>query len=233
MKFRNEIKYRLNFHDYTILKARLEAICKKDNNITEAGFYTVRSLYFDDYLNAAYNEKLMGVSSRQKFRIRIYNHSDQSIKLERKIKSNQYIHKQSSQLSRNQLYDILQGRYQFLINSQDNLQKLFYYELISKLLRPRVVVDYEREPYIADVGDLRVTFDRNIRAGQMGFDIFDKEMPMVDALGPGLVILEVKYTDILPEMIRKILPTKASEYSATSKYVLSCDLTMHKRNFYS
>jgi hypothetical protein len=233
MKFRNELKYRLNFQDYTLIKSRLEAICKKDTNVTPAGFYTVRSLYFDDYQNTAYNEKLMGVTNRQKFRIRIYNHSDQSIQLERKIKSNQYIHKQSSPLLRDQVYDILQGRYEFLLNSKDNLLGVFYYELITNLLRPRVVVEYEREPFIADVGQLRITFDRNIRAGEMGFDIFDPKMPMIEALDPGLVILEVKYTDILPAMIRRILPSKASEFGAISKYILCCDLTMHKRNFYS
>lgn len=233
MKFRNELKYRLNFQDYTLIKARLDATYKKDINITSAGFYNVRSLYFDDYLNTAYNEKLMGVMNRQKFRIRIYNHSDLSIHLERKIKSNQYIHKQSSQLSKDEVYDILQGCYEFLLRSNDNLRKLFYHELTGNLLRPRVVVDYEREPYIADVSQLRITFDKNIRAGQMGFDIFDREMPMIEALNPGMVIMEVKYSDILPVMIRKLLPVKASEHSAISKFILCCDLTMHKRNYYS
>jgi len=233
MKFRHELKYRLNFQDYILIKARLEAICEKDKNVTPEGFYTVRSLYFDDYLNTAYNEKMMGVMDRHKFRIRIYNHSDQSIQLERKLKSNQYIHKQTSPLTRDEVYDILQGRYEFLLHSPDNLQRLFYHECMTNLLRPRVVVDYEREPYVSEVGELRITFDRNIRAGEMGFDIFDPDMPMIEALSPGLVIMEVKYTDILPGMVRKILPAKASEYGAVSKYILCCDLTMHKRYFYT
>ena len=233
MKFRNELKYRLNFIDYTLIKARLEAVCEKDKNVTSDGFYSVRSLYFDDYYNSAYNEKMIGVMNRQKFRIRIYNHSDQSIQLERKIKANQYIHKQTSKLTRDAVYDILQGRYEFLLHSNDNLQRLFYHECMTNILRPRVVVDYEREPYVSEVGNLRITFDQNIRAGEMGFDLFDRDMPMVGALDPGLVILEVKYTDILPKMIRRILPAKASEYGAVSKFVLCCDLTMHKRYFYS
>ncbi len=233
MKFRNELKFRLNFLDYTLLKSRLDAVCEKDRNITSEGFYTVRSLYFDDYINSAYNEKMTGVISRQKFRIRIYNYSDQFIHLERKIKSNQYIYKQTSQLTRNQVYDILDGQYEFLLQSNDNLQKLFYYECVANLLRPRVVVDYEREPYISEVGQLRITFDRNIRAGEMGFDIFDPDMPMIEALSPGLVVMEVKYVDVLSNMIRRLLPAKASEYSAISKYILCCDLTMHKRYSYS
>ena len=233
MKFRNELKYRLNYQDYQILKFRLEALLEKDVNISPGGFYTVRSLYFDDYQNTAYSEKLMGVKNRQKFRIRIYNHSDSSIQLERKIKSGRYIHKQTSQLARDEVYDILQGRFEFLLQSTDNLQQLFYHECVSNLLRPRVVVDYEREPYVLEAGQLRITFDKNIRAGEMGFDIFDADMPMIEALDTGLVIMVVKYTEFLPGMIRRILPSKASEYSAISKYILCCDLTMHKRNFYS
>jgi hypothetical protein len=233
MKFRNELKYRLNHQDYQILKSRLDALLHKDRNITPAGFYTVRSLYFDDYMNSAYHEKMMGIMNRHKFRIRIYNASDQNIHLERKIKSNRYIYKQTSKLTRDEVNRILQNRFGFLLYSKDNLQKLFYHECVSNLLRPRVVVDYEREPYVLDVGQLRITFDKNVRAGELGFDIFDPEMPMVEALYPGIVIMEVKYSEFLPKMIRKILPIKSSEYSANSKYILCCDLTMHKRTYHT
>lgn len=232
MKFRNEIKFRLNFHDYHILKSRLDAILKRDRNITPRGFYTVRSLYFDDFQNSAYHEKLMGVMNRQKFRIRIYNFSDQNIQLERKIKSNRYIHKETSSLSREEVYKILQGQFNFLLHSKDNLKQVFYHECVSNLLRPRVVADYEREPYIMETGQLRITFDRNVRAGELGFDIFDEQMPMVEALSPGTLIMEVKYSEFLPRMIREILPAKSSEFGAFSKYVLCCDLTLHKRNIY-
>jgi hypothetical protein len=95
------------------------------------------------------------------------------------------------------------------------------------------VVDYEREPYVQDAGQLRITFDKNVRAGELGFDIFDPEMPMVEALDPGIVIMEVKYSEFLPKMIRRILPIKASEYRANSKYILCCDLTMHKRTYHT
>jgi hypothetical protein len=229
MKFRNELKYRLNYQDYELIKIRLEALLEKDKNITPDGFYTVRSLYFDDYLNTAYSEKQMGVKNRQKYRIRIYNQSDKSILLERKIKSNQYIYKQTSLLTRDEVYQILDQRFEFLLTSKDNLQRLFYHECVSNLLRPRVVVEYEREPYVLDAGQLRITFDKNVRAGVLGFDIFDDEMPMIEVLDKGLLIMEVKFTEFLPRMVRRILPSKAAEYGAISKFILCCDLTMHKR----
>jgi hypothetical protein len=54
-------------------------------------------------------------------------------------------------------------------------------------------------------------------------------MPMIEALPNDLLIMEVKFTEFLPDMIRNILPTEAAEYTAVSKYILACDKTMHRR----
>jgi len=73
MKFRHELKYLISYPDAALIKMRLNDLLEKDVHINPEGFYTVRSLYFDDYFNSAYNEKYMGVMSRQKYRIRIVN----------------------------------------------------------------------------------------------------------------------------------------------------------------
>ena len=232
MKFRYEQKYRLNYQDYTLLKMRLAGVLEKDQNINADGFYTVRSLYFDDLWNTAYTEKMMGIKDRQKFRIRLYNQSDDTIRLERKIKSNQYISKQTALLTRDETQKILAGNYDFLLKSEDNLKKLFYHQAKSRILRPRVVVEYDREPYILDAGELRISFDKNIRAGELGFDIFDADMPMVETMEPGQVIMEVKFTNFIPSHIRKMLPGKAADFSAFSKFILCCDRTTHKKHSY-
>lgn len=62
---------------------RLNIALKKDPHAGKNG-YMIRSLYFDDYWMSAYQEKSMGVLDRKKYRIRIYNYSDATIKLERK-----------------------------------------------------------------------------------------------------------------------------------------------------
>ena len=95
--------------------------------------------------------------------------------------------------------------------------------------RPRVVVDYEREPYIMEAGDVRITFDKNVRAGVQDFDIFDTQMPTVETIEPGLLILEVKYTEFLPNVIRDILKSNPGDYLAVSKFILCCDKTIHKQ----
>lgn len=232
MKFRHEQKYLINYSDYTVIKTRLDKLLEKDENTNEENFYHIRSLYFDDIFNKAYHEKYMGVMNRSKFRIRIYNGSDDVINLERKLKSDRYIYKQSAPLTKDQFYSILDNDYSFLFRSEKELHQVFYYECTTHLMRPRVIVDYEREPYVLDTGRLRITFDMNLRAGLEGFDLFNAEMPMVEVLDPGQMVLEVKYAELIPKVIREVLPVKAADYAAVSKYILCCDKTVHKKLSY-
>jgi hypothetical protein len=233
MKYRHEQKYLIKYHEYALIKLRLGQLLSIDSNVDPGGSYTVRSLYFDDYYNNAYNEKYAGILNRAKYRIRLYNMSDQTIHLERKIKTGAYNHKQSAGMTAEEVKCVLQGDYDFLLGSPSNLLKVFYYECTSHVMRPRVVVDYEREPYLMEAGDVRITFDKNVRAGVEGFDIFDPFMPMIEALPKDLLIMEVKFTDFLPAIVRHVLPREATEYVAVSKYILACDKTMHRRISYA
>lgn len=229
MRFRNEQKYLINYKDYALLRTRLKNILSVDSHVDQNNSYTVRSLYFDDYFNHSYHDKYAGINDRSKYRIRIYNNSDRSIKLEKKVKVGHYNYKEVASLTRAEVNDILQGNYRFLLESPDKLKKIFYHECVTNVMRPRVIVDYEREPYLFQAGDVRITFDRNVRAGLAGYDIFDLSLPMIETLDPGFLILEVKFTEFLPELIRKIIPSKGSEYIAVSKYILCCDKTLHQR----
>ena len=39
------------------------------------------------------------------------------------------------------------------------------------MMRPRTIVDYEREPWVYDFGTVRLTFDQNVRVAVGSFDI--------------------------------------------------------------
>ena len=229
MKYRHELKYLINYQNYVLTKLRLRSVMPTDANVDIDGSYSVRSLYFDDYYNHAYNDKFAGVQNRSKYRIRIYNYAEKTLHLEKKIKSGLYNHKQTASLTKSQFYDIVQGDCEFLLKSPLNLLQIFYHECMSNFMRPRIIVDYEREPYTMEAGDVRITFDKNVRAGLKGFDIFDNSIPTMETLDPGLVIMEVKFTEFLPNVIRRILPSNAAEYLALSKYILCCDKTLHKQ----
>lgn len=225
-KYRHELKYLINEPEMSSIMTRLSPIMTLDPNATETG-YVIRSIYFDDMWQSAYEEKNMGIFGRKKYRIRIYNYSDKSIKLERKKKQGNYIFKESAKLTRSEVEDIICGRYDFLLKSDNKLLREFYIECISNFMRPRTIVDYERIPYIMQEGTVRVTFDRNVRSAVLSNDIFDPELPTMEVLEPGKLVMEVKYTEFLPQMIRDVVPPKSQEMVAVSKYVLSCDMTRY------
>ncbi len=224
--FRHEYKYVISRCEAELLKQRLLPFLKLDSHAGDRG-YDIRSLYFDDYKNTAYVEKLMGVDPRKKWRIRIYNYQDTKIALERKKKSGAYIFKESTDLSRPEFEMIMDGDYSFLLKRQDDLSKEFYVELTMNLLRPKVIVDYNRIPLVMDEGTVRITFDSEVAAAVGGFDIFDSELPRLPAIDPEVEVLEVKYTEFLPQLIKELLPADGNEFLAFSKYVACYEAAYH------
>ena len=229
-QFRHELKYRISEEEHDLLKLRLPAFLAPDPH-AEGGSYLIRSLYFDDYWNSAYEDKDSGVLMRKKYRIRIYNYSDRIIRLERKKKFERYIFKESAPLTREQLYAILEGSFDFLLHSPHPLLQEFYVECVCSQMRPRTIVDYDREPWVRDEGTVRLTFDRNVRAAVGSFDILDPSLPVLSVMPPGEMIMEVKFTEFLPQIVREILPPKGSELEAYSKYVLCYEKTRYLRDY--
>lgn len=86
LQFRHELKFFINYHQYLILRQRLQSLIEKDQHANESGEYHIRSLYFDDINNTALADKLGGLRERAKYRIRIYNIQDNIIHFEKKLK---------------------------------------------------------------------------------------------------------------------------------------------------
>lgn len=225
-QYRNEWKYFISKWEAEALKRRLEPFMQHDPHAVN-GIYTIRSLYFDNYWGEAYEEKIMGVADRQKWRIRIYNYSDSRIVLERKKKWDSYIHKDSAAITREEYERLMAGDYEFLLTHREPLCREFYYECTVNLWRPKVIVDYEREPLIRDEGTVRITFDSDVRSALLNTDIFDPELPTLAVLEPEVLVLEVKFTEFLPGLIQKLLPLDGQEFAAISKYTLCYERAWH------
>ena len=90
-------------------------------------------------------------------------------------------------------------------------------------MRQPVYVDYEREPYTLEAGDVRITFDKDVRGAFPGLPMFDAGLVFQHVLEPGKLVLEVKFTEFLPRLVQEALPLRAAERSAVSKYTLCCD----------
>lgn len=221
IRFRHELKYYINYRDYIMLRGMLRAVMKRDRFAGENGSYLVRSLYFDDIYESALLEKLAGNETRRKYRIRAYNLMDDNIRFEKKYKSGQYIAKSSIRLSIDEYKSIMAEDYDFLKSRKEDFAKELYLELRNNRLRPRVIVDYDREAYVFPVEEVRITFDKDLRAGLCVKDIFDRSAPMMPMYESGVMVLEVKFFKYLPEFIKKVINNlNATDRCAISKYVI-------------
>ncbi|MBN3524061.1 polyphosphate polymerase domain-containing protein [Paenibacillus apiarius] len=220
LKFRHELKYHMNYHQYHIIRQQLINMLQRDKHAQAAGEYHIRSLYFDDIDNKALHEKLGGVRDREKYRIRIYNLSDRVIHLEKKIKFNDYIAKVKEPLTREMVDSILAGRYEVLNVPERPLLFEVYREMKNRLLRPKVIVDYVREAYVSRAGNVRITFDKRLRTGLNAIDIFAPDLKTIDAYDNNAIVFEVKYDEFFPEYIRTAIQAEGLMRQSNSKYVI-------------
>lgn len=217
---RHELKYFINPAELESLRKRLRGALAMDEHCVGGRPYAIRSLYFDDIDDSAFYDKQAGVMHRDKYRIRIYNFSDKTIFLERKRKMGDLIQKSSVQITRRLCDQLVDGNPAGLYKAQNPLLQDMYVQMRTKLLRPRVLVDYEREAYVHPAEDVRITFDLALRSGLASRDLFNPRVPTVCPHDRNVEILEVKFNNYLPDYINALLHGVEAERSAVSKYIL-------------
>ncbi len=220
MQLRHELKYHIDPPQYRILRSRIAALLPMDPHAGPDGRYHIRSLYFDDFKNTNLFEKQAGVARRKKYRMRIYDYNDTIIKLERKTKLNEYIGKESVNISREEADRILAGDVAFLASSKNHLLRVFYLECRCNLLRPNVIVDYYREAYVYPFGNVRITFDIGVHTGLASVSIFDRDIFTMEAIEEPGTILEIKFDNFLPQVIRGLFPSTIRPRIAIGKFTI-------------
>lgn len=214
---RHEYKHRIQYEDYLVIRSRLKFIMKQDSHTDKAGNYLVHSLYFDNSSDKALREKLDGLEKREKFRIRYYNDHTDFIRLEKKSKIHGLCDKQSAPLTKEEVIRICNGETSFLLESGQPLLQELYAKMRYQMLKPRVIVDYVREPYVYAPGNVRVTFDSAIRTSLYHNKLFEAPFFTV-AAETQAIILEVKYDAFLPEIIEKAVRVPNRQAASYSKY---------------
>ena len=212
---RHEIKHRISRLDMLCIRQRLLAIAESDSHATN-GRYRIRSLYFDTPDDRALKEKIDGVDRREKFRIRYYDDDLSFIRLEKKSKQNGLGTKDNARLSAEEAQRIVDGDLLWMEESDQPLIRELFIKMKDQLLRPKTIVDYEREPFTYPPGNVRVTLDFNIRTGLMCTDFLNRDVPTIP-VNEDPIILEVKWDEYLPEIIRYAVQTNVRE-CAYSKY---------------
>jgi hypothetical protein len=216
MKYRHEWKHEITYLDMLILRQRLSAVARGDAH-TINGKYEIRSLYFDNLFDQALREKIDGVNMREKFRIRYYNGDTSFISLEKKSKINGLCSKESALLSKEEAQAIVDGDYSWMPKRGQPLITELYSKMNGRGLRPKTIVDYTREPFVYAPGNVRVTMDYNIRTGMHCTDFLNPDRVTVPA-GDAPIILEVKWDEYLPDIIRDAVQIDGRHASAFSKY---------------
>ena len=188
------------------IRNRIRTIMTADPHVGKDGKYRIRSIYFDNSDDKALKEKVEGVAKREKFRIRYYNDDFRFITLEKKMKIDNLCLKYDARISEEECRRILSGDTTWMIGHSEELVRELYAKMNYQRLQPRVMVSYVREPYIYPSGNVRVTFDSQIRTSLYTKEFLTKEVRDISATdSPQDMLLEVKYDAFLPEIIQDLI----------------------------
>lgn len=220
MEYRHELKFQVSDREIEILRYRLKPIMGTDVHQKDSS-YTVRSMYFDDLYDTGMRENEDGVNNRKKYRIRIYNGSGSSIKLEKKSKLCGMTKKEGAVITEEACRIYMTGQAPSLHAESSLIEKELYCELKMHGMYPKSIVEYERTAFIEQRGNVRITFDRNIRGSTEFHSFLEKEIPGVPLMPKGKHILEVKYDELLPDYISQVMNLGTLQRSAFSKYYYS------------
>lgn len=220
--YRYEKKFLINTYQMELLKNNLSAALYLDSNIkNEDGSYFIRSLYFDDYKDTSYNQVIDGISKREKYRIRFYDLDPSYITLEKKSKENNLGKKDKDKLSKEEVLNFINGAENLtekpVVNELQNKIKTNFY-------KPVIIIDYLRKAFTYPINDVRITLDYNISCSYQVDKFFDSDINSIPLLDKNTAILEVKYNDFLPDVIKRVINIKNLEVTSFSKYSVGRDM---------
>ncbi len=219
-KYRHELKFKISNSAAKVLKQKLSLILTPDSNAYyKDGSYVIKSLYFDNRESKSYYEKMDGVLYRKKYRIRMYNDDETFIRLEKKMKHNNFTAKEQILISKDIYSKILDGKIDEIDNPKGLLLE-FINDIRTKGLIPSIIVEYHRTAFTYPISEVRITFDSNVQSGLYNYDLFNTSYPRFDVLEPGMQVLEVKFNEVLPLHIANILNDIPSVRVAVSKFAI-------------
>ena len=174
--------------------------------------YLVRSLYWDDRALTAFHDKIDGMMTRSKFRIRTYT-TDASEPvprfLEIKGRNNNLVVKhrapldvgtEHSDVAGNDLAELVMGRC-----VPGPIQQEFSFQRFRRRIQPYALIDYQRRPFISRFDpEFRLTFDEDLRVTRTD-RLFPKSTDRSMRVAPGYTVMEVKFRHHLPSWFHRII----------------------------
>ena len=225
---RYEFKYFLKKNIADEIKSHVSKFMNLDKfaNLGAEKTYFVRSIYFEDSFNSNFEEKINGYRIRKKFRLRYYKKGlDKGpIFLETKGRNLERTYKIRAKLNLNDLEIINQKKSVYdLAKKYPNSVPVrdFVFESFKKNLQPKILIDYERQPFINKHGlYFRLTFDKNLSCVKLENKIENSLLNNSIECKSGLTILEVKFERSIPLWFHRIIQSYNLRRQSISKFVL-------------
>ena len=193
--------------------------------------YFVRSLYFDNDSYTNYYEKTDGVMVRRKFRIRTYTDNEDEdcvVFLEVKGRYNSLVFKHRVLMDRvhvdrlGENFGAFEKSY-FNGVGDNEVQTRFWFELQRLKLKPKILVDYARRPYISKYApDFRVTFDDALEVYRSE-GLFTRANGRQKKCMPEYSIMEVKFRRHIPAWFHRLIQAYEQTRLSVSKYCVGLE----------
>lgn len=219
-RYRHEYKYLIDARQEGILRIRAGGVAQKDSHTREDGSYFIRSLYFDDFGDSCLMDNLCGADPRSKFRIRYYNSDTGHIRLEKKSKCRGMCLKEACSISAEECKAFLSGEIPSFTEDTESMKKVLFTEIRLRGLMPKVIVSYERIPFIYSGGNVRITFDRKLSSSAELDRFLTGDYAQRPVLPCGHSILEVKWDEVMPRYIKEAMCIERLQQTAFSKYYM-------------
>lgn len=221
MRWRKELKYLVDARVHARLQPLVASYLPPGEHVGPDASYPVLSQYFDGPGLPCYTEKVAGIESRVKFRLRTYGwrfDSQAPWFLEAKRKENSSISKLRIQLEPGAIDPLLPASWDRL--DRNSLAPFVTARELVRLV-PTAAVWYQREVRQSPAGDLRLTWDRTLRALYPGEAmrrglLYDAQRALVP---DALVVLEIKTAQTIPDWLSRLIGRASLVPEAVSKYV--------------
>lgn len=219
-RYRHEYKYLTDSAREAILLTRAAGLMERDLHVGDGGSYLVRSLYFDDLEDSCLWENESGTDLRTKFRLRYYGADSTGVHLEKKSKVHGMTLKESCPVSEAECRLLTEGEMPEADSGMPKEKQRLFLEMRLRRLVPKVIVTYERIPFVYPGGNVRVTFDRNISSSGDISHFLRGDYGTRPVLAPGSNVLEVKWDEVLPLHIKEAMGLDTLVWTAFSKYYM-------------
>ena len=214
---RTEQKYLLSYLEAEEMAAHLDSVLHRDTHGGSDG-YKVRSLYFDTLDDKDFNDKEGGFEMRRKVRLRIYDSSDRTAKLELKEKQGDLQRKRSLLMERDDAISLCNGEKEVLKKYDSEFAWEMYGRMTQMNYIPKCIVEYNRRAYVVNENDTRITLDGKLRASETNLNLFDDKLNLYPVGDIDQVTMEVKFNNFLLSYVKAVVSLSDQSQSSASKY---------------